>query len=131
MAQDVATLTPENSILSAEVGMKSSLFLANVAAIPAFTPLKRDANKKLIPATATADTVVGLSIPFAGSNNVAGLLPMPISAVDFKASYYTEGAFASAAISWAAYTTPPATDQAKQAVFDNTEIEIVFAGAGW
>ena len=131
MAQNVATLTPENTILSNEIEMKNSLFLANAAEIPAFTPLKRDANKKLIPATALTDVVVGLSIPYAGSNNVAGLLPMPISAVDVKASYYTKVKVLGSAISWAAYISPPATDQAKQAVFDGTGIEAVFVGAGW
>lgn len=128
-----ATYTPDTSMASTDIETKTMLVLANVAAIPAFTPMKRDANKKLIPATSGADTIVGLTVPMHGSGYIEQL-GLPISVTDTLLPIYTEAKVYDGAINWAiiagANPTTINTNEKKQAAFDLTGVDVIFNTAG-
>lgn len=129
-----ATYTPDTSLADPEVDVKVMLVLANVAAIPAFTPMKRDANKKLIPATSGADSIVGLTVPMHGSGYIEQL-GLPITVTDTLLPIYTGAKVYDGAINWdiitAANPTTINTDAKKQACFDFTEVDVIFNTAGF
>jgi hypothetical protein len=128
-----ATYLPETSLADPEVDVKVMLVLANVAAIPAFTPMKRDANKKLIPATAGTDIIVGLTVPMHGSGYIEQL-GLPITVTDTLLPIYTEAKVYDGAINWAIITavnpTTINTNEKKQACFDFIEVDVIFNTAG-
>lgn len=128
-----ATYTPDTSLASTDIETKTMLVLANVAAIPAFTPMKRDVNKKLIPATSGADTIVGLTVPMHGSGYIEQL-GLPISVTDTLLPIYTEAKVYDGAINWAiiagANPTTINTNEKKQAAFDLTGVDVIFNTAG-
>jgi hypothetical protein len=137
-----ATFLPETSLASPDVETKTMLALANVAVIPAFTPMKRNADKKIIPATSGADVIIGLTVPMHGSglpNSTAPAyieqLGLPIQTTDTLIAVYTEAKVYNGAINWAFIETlNPTTinsDAKKQACFDMTEIDVIFNTAGF
>lgn len=129
MAYESVTFTPLQIFAGdADVRAKEVLCLANVAAIPALTPLKRDANSKCVPATAITDEIVGITVPGMGSENGA-LVGKAISATDDLVYVYTAGDFFASQINFASITTAD-TDAKKDAVFDGTGINIKFVAAG-
>ena len=134
MSVQEATFTPETALADPDVDVKQMLALANIEAIPAFTPMKRDANKKIIPATSGADTIVGLTVPFHGSGYIEQL-GLPITVTDTLLGVYTEARVYNGAINWAIITaanpTTINTDAKKQACFDLTEIDVIFNTAGF
>lgn len=129
-----ATFLPDTSLASPDVETKTMLALANVAVIPAFTPVKRNADKKIIPATSGADTIVGLTVPMHGSGFIEQL-GLPISATDTLIAVYTEAKVYDGAINWgiieAANPTTINSNAKKQACFDMTEIDVIFNTAGF
>lgn len=129
-----ATFLPDTSLASPDVETKTMLALANVAVIPAFTPVKRNADKKIIPATSGADTIVGLTAPMHGSGFIEQL-GLPISATDTLIAVYTEAKVYDGAINWgiieAANPTTINSNAKKQACFDMTEIDVIFNTAGF
>ena len=126
----MATYLPENTIAGdADIRTKSVLCLANVAAIPAFTPLKRDGSSKCIPATAVGDKIVGITVPGMGSG-YGGMVEKTISLTDDYVEVFTHIDIYSSAINFAAITGAT-TDAIKDAVFDSTGINLVFAAAGF
>jgi len=129
MAVATSTYTPLQIYAGdADIRTKDVLVLANVAAIPAFTPLKRDANNKAIPATAIGDKIIGITLPKPDAT-YGDLGTLAISAVDTIQPVYTNGDFFANLINFAAITAAT-TDQAKDAVFDNTGINIKFVATG-
>jgi hypothetical protein len=129
-----ATFLPDTSLASPDVETKTMLALANIAVIPAFTPMKRNADKKIIPATSGADSIIGLTVPLHGSGFIEQL-GLPISATDTLIAVYTEAKVYDGAINWAiiaaANPTTINTNEKKQACFDNTEVDVIFNTAGF
>ena len=129
-----ATYTPDTSLADTEVDVKMMRVLANVAAIPAFTPMKRNADKKLIPATSGEDSIVGLTVPMHGSGYIEQL-GLPIKVIDSLLPIYTGAKVYDGAINWdiitAANPTTINTDAKKQACFDFTEVDVIFNTAGF
>jgi hypothetical protein len=129
-----ATFLPETSLASPDVDVKIMLVLANAAAIPAFTPMKRNADKKLIPATSGTDAIVGVTVPMHGSGWIEQL-GLPISATDTLLPIYTGAKIFNGAINWAIITaanpTTINTNEKKQACFDLTEVDVIFNTAGF
>ena len=134
MSVQEATFTPETALADPCVDVKQMLALANVAVIPAFTPMKRDANKKIIPATSGTDTIIGLTVPFYGSGYIEQL-GLPIKVTDTLIGVYTKAKVYDGAINWviitAANPTTINTDAKKQACFDFTEVDVIFNTAGF
>jgi hypothetical protein len=128
-----ATFLPETSLASTDVDVKHMLALANTAIIPAFTPMKRDANKKVIPATSGTDAIVGLSVPLHGSGFIEQL-GLPVSLTDTLIGVYTCAKVFEGAINWsfitAANPTTINSNEKKQACFDLTEVDVIFNTAG-
>lgn len=129
-----ATFLPDTSLASPDVETKTMLALANAVAIPAFTPMKRNADKKIIPATSGADTIVGLTVPLHGSGFIEQL-GLPISATDTLVAVYTDAKVYDGAINWAFITaanpTTINTNEKKQACFDFTEVDVIFNTTGF
>jgi len=129
-----ATFTPDTSLASVDVETKTMLALANVAAIPAFTPMKRNADKKIIPATSGADTIIGVTVPMHGSGFIEQL-GLPIKATDTLLAVYTEAKVYDGAINWAIITAANPTtidsNAKKQACFDLTGIDVIFNTLGF
>jgi hypothetical protein len=129
-----ATFLPDTSLASPDVNTKTMLALANIAVIPAFTPMKRNADKKIIPATSGVDNIIGLTVPLHGSGFIEQL-GLPISATDTLIAVYTEAKVYDGAINWAIITAANPTtidsNAKKQACFDNTEVDVIFNTAGF
>ena len=134
MAFETTSYTPLQFIAGdADIRVKDVLTLANVAIIPALTPMKRDANNKAIPATLITDKIIGLTVPRNGSQNAA-LIGEPISATDTYVPMYTMADIFASQINWAniaAITGVTAADYAKMdQTFDSTGINLKFPSAG-
>lgn len=129
-----ATFLPDTSLASPDVETKTMLALANVAVIPAFTPVKRNADKKVIPATSGADVIIGLTVPMHGSGFIEQL-GLPIQTTDTLIAVYTEAKVYDGAINWAiieaANPTTINSNAKKQACFDMTEVDVIFNTAGF
>jgi hypothetical protein len=125
MARDTASYTPLQ-ILAGDTDLRSKFVVipANQAAIPALTPLKRDANFKCVPATLITDEIVGIVVPGVGSEPGA-LVGTTLSAADQTISVYTQGDFWADQVN---FTSIPlaVSDATKDAVFDATGITVKF-----
>ena len=97
---------------------------ANQTAIPALTPLKRDANYKCVPATALTDKIVGLLVPGKDSDETA-LVGTSLSASDQTAYVYTSGDFWGDMVNFASIATAD-NNLKKDSLFDGTQITIKF-----
>lgn len=126
----VATLDQMEYIANSGEQIVKTTTAAPIAAIlPALTPMKRDANKKLVPCTAIADVVVGLTVPGAKSD-YNGLVGYPINGSDFAISVYTKASIYGDKVNFALVTDAD-TQLKKEAMFDRTGIDIVFVAAGF
>lgn len=129
-----ATFTPDTALADPDVEVKRMLALANVEAIPAFTPMKRDASKRVIPATSGEDLIVGLTVPYQGSGYIEQL-GLPIKATDTIIGVYTEAKVYEGAINWAfiedANPLTINSNPKKQACFDLTGVDVIFNTAGF
>lgn len=129
MAYESVTYAPLQIFAGeSDVRAKAVTIPANQAAIPALTPLKRDANYKAVPATALTDEIIGILVPGQGSVDGA-LVGTTQKAADQTAYAYTHGDFFASQISFAAIATAD-NDLKKDALFDQTGINIKFVAAG-
>jgi hypothetical protein len=129
-----ATYLPETSLASPDVDVKHMLVAAGTNPIPALTPMKRDTNKKLVPATSGVDAIVGLLVPLHGSGYIE-LLGLPGNRPDTLAGIYTEAKVYDGAIYWDfiefANASTIDTNEKKQACFDLTGVDVIFNTAGF
>ena len=129
MAVDETTYTPLEIIAgSADVRSTKVTIPANQAAIPALTPLKYDINFKAIPATALTDTIIGVLIPMAGSQQGA-LIGTSVNTSDQFAHVYTDAELFGDMINFSAMATAN-NDLKKASIFATTGINLVFPAAG-
>lgn len=145
----VASTIPEYWLQDAEnIRIGKFTALANATVIPAFTPMKRDGSKKLVPCTAKTDISIGLTIPsmYSGHKDTpytngsagtptGGWTPTPIHASDFQIPIYVSLTIASEAINWASITDWSSTLATalleKEAFFDGTGIVVTASPAGF
>ena len=130
-----ATFLPETSLASTDVDTKTMLVLAGTnSPIPAFTPMKRNADMKLVPADSGLDKIVGLTVPMHGSGFIEQL-GLPGTRGDMLVPIYTEAKVYDGAIYWDfiefANPTTIDTNEKKQACFDGTEIDVIFNTSGF
>jgi hypothetical protein len=115
---------------STEIRSKKATVPANQAAIPALTPLKRDASFNVIPATLITDEIVGLSVPAKELDANGNLVGTTVSASIQTIFVYTHGDFWQDKINFASFSPALDTDAKKSALFDATGINIKVALAG-
>lgn len=148
MPYATASYNPLHIFAADDIETKQTTFLGGTYAVnggfpanltlPALTPMKRDAaTKKVVPATALTDAVIGLTFP--GSLSVDGALvgPLAVRTADAEITLITEAqVFAKNSdntvdqIYWGFYTTTPANDLEKDSVFDRTGITLKFVKPG-
>lgn len=119
MAYTEVTYTPPNVFAgNSDVTVVSGTVPANTAVLP-YAPLKRDANKLLVPATALTDVVIGILMPDTDGNGVAN------TAGTKKVNYYKSGDFWASAVNFTAIAAADTNDK-KQSLFDLTGINLRF-----